>query len=200
MLPSSVVFLPQKFPDDRTSRRHCSDEMGDIVCALSLTHARQAATARMKTICSELGLAEQLKCRLCDVSCGERRRLELIARMIGVEMRGDMDGVSETLLLIDGPTSGLDVRTEHDYVEQLLNHDLMKIGRSSMTIIMSTHSQQVLNNAHLVDSVIQVGKKTDTDRMATHCAVKFCRSLEAFKASTGFAEVFRTPQPQEGVL
>lgn len=98
-------YLPQAFPAVKTLRTGVSANMAQIVRAMARPcHlSRRKALKCIKAAFEAHDLAPALGKSLCSLSGGERRRAELLARLVAMEAAR-----RPALLLLDEPTTGFD--------------------------------------------------------------------------------------------
>lgn len=189
----SLVYLPQKFPDDRSMRRSCRAEMTDVVCALALQCPRAEAQARLAENCRQFHLAPLLEQPLKDLSGGERKRVEIIARLTGVELRDKASGREreEVLFLLDEPTTGLDVATQREYF-LFLKQTRALFDDIKITFIIATHALSLLDDQEdeqpIFDSVLYV-RKEHTTAGGKHCQLAYCGDATGFVRSDCFTDL-----------
>jgi ABC-type multidrug transport system ATPase subunit len=97
--------------------------------------ASSAIDLRVEAVTSLLGLAEASRRRICRLSGGQRKRVN-----IGIELLADPG-----LLILDEPASGLDPGTEEDLVRLLAS-----LARAGRTVVSTTHSMEYLDRFHKV--------------------------------------------------
>jgi ABC-type multidrug transport system ATPase subunit len=201
----NLVYLPQKLPEDRSMRRRCLSEMVDVVCAVAL-HCPPAAMEKLRQNCREFGLENVLEQPLKDLSGGERKRVEIIARLTGVELRDREAGREEVLFLLDEPTTGLDNATQREYF-LFLRQTRQLFTDISISFVIATHALSLLEDRDeatgegLFDRVLYVRKVEAEGGGAgaagtKHCQLAFCGSVQDFVSSEHFAELNgkRTPR------
>lgn len=85
---------------------------------------RRADRARMIDLLDRLGIAAHRKTHIRSLSGGQQQRVFLARALIR----------SPRLLLLDEPTSGVDIKTRDDIL-----HLLVELNRDGVTVILSTH-------------------------------------------------------------
>ncbi|WP_395739851.1 ATP-binding cassette domain-containing protein [Prosthecobacter sp.] len=195
----NLVYLPQKLPEDRSMQRLCLSEMVDVVCAVALQCPPDAAMEKLREKCRAFGLENVLEQPLKDLSGGERKRVEIIARLTGVELRDREAGREEVLFLLDEPTTGLDNATQREYF-RFLKQTRQLFTDISISFVIATHALSLLEERDeatgegLFDRVLYVRKEECRgDGPGTsgskHCQLAFCGSVQDFVSSEHFAEL-----------
>jgi zinc/manganese transport system ATP-binding protein/zinc transport system ATP-binding protein len=95
--------------------------------------ARRADRAEMLRLLERLGIAEHRKKHIRKLSGGQQQRVFLARALIR----------SPQLLLLDEPTSGVDIKTRDDVL-----HLLLELNREGVTVLLSTHELNAVA-AHL---------------------------------------------------
>lgn len=190
MRNENLVYLPQKFPEDRSMLRRCLPEMADVVCAFALNCPRAQAVERLRENCRKFGLENALEQPLKDLSGGERKRMEIIARLTGVELREREEGPEEVIFLLDEPTTGLDNATQREYF-LFLKQTRKLFTDIDITFVTATHALSLLDEEDgegIFDSVLYVRKDEDGSG-GKHCRLAFCGDAEEFVSSAFFTEL-----------
>ncbi len=185
----NLIYLPQKFPDDHSSNRSCLAEMADIVGAIAPHCSRSAAKKRLGKNCLKFNLSEALDKSLKDLSGGERRRVEIIARLCGVEMQDDEEKAGGILFLLDEPTTGLDIASQWHYI-RFLKDTRAEFPNIAITFLIATHALSLLTlDEPLFDRVILVEKTANGSNGKANCRVAYCGKAENFIHSEWFSEL-----------
>lgn len=186
----NLVYLPQKFPDDRSMKRRCLSEMADIVGAIAPNCSRRAAKQVLIKNCRELGLESVLEQRLKDLSGGERKRIEIVARLSGVEMQDQEDREAGVVFLLDEPTTGLDVAAQRRYI--LFLKDTKHLFQDiDITFVIATHALSLLEEKDgegLFDNVLYVRKQTG-ETGEKLCQLAYCGGTREFVRSEYHGEL-----------
>lgn len=189
----NLVYLPQKLPDDRSLDRSALAEMADVVGAIAPDCLRRLTKERLTERCRELGLQNVLGQRLKDLSGGERRRVEIVARLVGVESQSDHDGKEHVILYLDEPTTGLDPSARHRYFV-FLKQARALFSDFSLTIVCATHDLEILEagendeEERIFDSVAYV-RKEESEQRGNICAVAWYGDADEFLQSRKFREL-----------
>lgn len=189
----NLVYLPQKLPDDRSLKRSTLAEMADVVGAVAPDCPRRVAKERLEARCGDLGLQNVLDQRLKDLSGGERRRVEIVARLVGVESQCDLDGKEHVILYLDEPTTGLDPSARLRYFA-FLEEARKLFSEVSLTIVCATHDLEILDlgedsgEERVFDTVAYVRKEEDS-RGGKHCSVAWHGDADEFLQSACFQEL-----------
>ncbi len=147
----AVLYLPQDLPTgpehELPARKYMMQVMGALFreCHLPLEH--EVSFENLPP-----DLKEKLSVNVNRLSGGERRRFELWARLNAL---GEMAGVGKVyaLLVLDEPTTGLDVPSERQYLGELRKH-LKRLPNAS--VVITTHALHLLNGCEFFDSAIVV--------------------------------------------
>lgn len=186
----NLIYLPQKFPDDRSMRRRCLSEMADIVGAIAPNCPRDIAKERLTLRCRKLHLESVLQQSLKDLSGGERKRVEIIARLCGVESQSKEEKGNGVVFLLDEPTTGLDVAAQRQYF--LFLKETRKLFEDiDITFVTATHALSLLeegNEEPIFDSVLYVRKEDDATGRK-RCELAYCGSAHGFVHSDYFVEL-----------
>lgn len=189
----NLIYLPQKFPEDRSMKRHCLSEMADVVCAVALNCPREKGMEKLRDNCRKFGLENVLEQPLKDLSGGERKRVEIIARLTGVELRDRQVRQEEVIFLLDEPTTGLDNATQREYF-LFLRQTRKLFTDIDTTYVIATHALSLLDDKDdedgegIFDSVLYV-RKDENLADGKHCRLAFCGSVEEFVRSEHFTEL-----------
>lgn len=191
----NLIYLPQKFPDDRSMRRRCLSEMADVIGAIAPDCPRKLAKERLIESCRRLNLENVLEQPLKDLSGGERKRVEIIARLCGVESQSKKEKEGGVMFLLDEPTSGLDVAAQRQYF-QFLKETRSLFQDIKITFVIATHALSLLEeDESIFDSVLYV-RKEDNDDGVTHCELAYCGRAREFVRSKHFEELNGRPAAQ----
>ncbi len=188
----NLIYLPQKFPDDRSMRRRCLSEMADVIGAIAPDCPRKLAKEKLIESCRKLNLENVLEQALKDLSGGERKRVEIIARLCGVEAQSKEEKKGGVMFLLDEPTSGLDMAAQRQYF-RFLRETRNLFQDINITFVIATHALSLLEEEESIfDSVLYV-RKEDNDDGATHCELSYCGSAREFVCSEYFEELNGRP-------
>ena len=200
----NLVYLPQKLPDDRSLHRSTLAEMADVVGAIAPGCSRRLTKERLKARCRDMGLQNVLSQRLKDLSGGERRRVEIVARLVGVESQYDHDGKEHVILYLDEPTSGLDPAACQRYFV-FLKQARALFSDVSLTIVCATHDLEILkageNNSEerIFDTVAYI-RKDESEQKGKICAVAWYGDAGEFIQSAKFLELKGEPIPESDTI
>lgn len=189
----NLIYLPQKFPEDRSMKRHCLSEMADVVGAIALNCPREKGMEKLRDNCRKFGLENVLEQPLKDLSGGERKRVEIIARLTGVELRDRQVRQDEVIFLLDEPTTGLDNATQREYF-LFLRQTRKLFTDIDTTYVIATHALSLLDDKDdedgegIFDSVLYV-RKDENLADGKHCRLAFCGSADEFVRSKHFTEL-----------
>jgi ABC-type multidrug transport system ATPase subunit len=193
MRDENLIYLPQKFPEDRSMQRRCLSEMADVVNAIALNCPRARVVELLLENCRNFGLENVLEQPLKDLSGGERKRVEIIARLTGVKLREREAGPEEVIFLLDEPTTGLDNATQREYF-LFLKETRKQFTDIDITFVIATHALSLLDDQDeaagegIFDSVLYVRKDDDANG-AKHCRLAYCGGVEEFLKSEFFTEL-----------
>ena len=167
-----LLYLPQQLPDGRGFEMSVREYYLQIVCAL-LKECRVKRTARdilsifkvegkdVSAVDTLQGLASMLTNKLSkplnQLSGGERRRIELIARVYALR---ELPRNRQALLVLDEPTTGLDVPGVRDYLKALRSCFTSCVN-GRVAILVTTHALHLLDDEEspVFDDVILVRKQ-----------------------------------------
>lgn len=182
----TLLYLPQILPDGRGYQMSTRTYLEQVLAALG----RQAgdalpdASSTFKSFPKELsGVLEN---PVTSLSGGERRRIELWARLSVLKaLPKDRLG----LLILDEPTTGLDVPDERRYLEDLRR---MMAGLPNLAVLVTTHALYFLDDnlpsgesdreakrQPLFDKVCLVHKEPLAETVSTREAGPACRVTSA---------------------
>ncbi len=158
-----ILYLPQQLPDGRGFDMSVREYYVEVSMALAAqcrvtTSGKDILQVFDSSCDSYLRIAAPLKGKL-DLplgllSGGERRRIELLARIQA--LNGLPDGVP-ALVILDEPTTGLDPSETAKYF-QVLRDSVAADGKKAIATLVSTHSLQSLGPESVFDDVILIGK------------------------------------------
>ena len=143
----TLLYLPQILPDGRGYQMNVRVYLEQVLCALM----RQAGGG-----VSDIGdpfasfpgeLRRVLGTSVTRLSGGERRRIELWARLHVLKM---LPRDRFALLILDEPTTGLDVPDERRYLENLRK---MMEGLPNLAVLVTTHALYFLDDCLPSDAV-----------------------------------------------
>jgi ABC-type lipoprotein export system ATPase subunit len=106
------------------------------VPAMAVGRARSAATARLRALAEELGIAHRLRHRIQDLSGGERQRTAICRALMN----------EPWLLLADEPTGSLDEATGATVFALLKN----LVERAGISVVLATHERRFAEACHRI--------------------------------------------------
>lgn len=193
-----LLYLPQHLPDGRGFDMRVKEYYSEIVKALLRECDVVRSTKEVLSVfdggADEIDkLARTLKDKLARplnrLSGGERRRVELIARMYALR---ELPADKKCLLVLDEPTTGLDVPGVKEYLAAL-RKCFDECNHKNVSILVTTHALHLLRNGDVFDDVIIVRRIDDSfDGKDTLCWVS--RPL----ATKKMAEAWVKPKYGEG--
>jgi ABC-type lipoprotein export system ATPase subunit len=104
-----------------------------------ISNDKQAASKRAEELLATVGIADKLEALPRQLSAGEQKRAVIARALIN----------QPEVLLMDEPTSDLDEKTEQEIMDLLL-----KIRESGVTVVMITHSLQLVPYANRAFAMI----------------------------------------------
>ena len=187
-----VVYMPQKLPEDKSNKRSTHSEMTDIAEAIAPHCNRRVLKKKIEARFKKHdGLQETLRKPLSSLSGGQRKRVEILARVVGaVEKTKGSD--SDIVFLLDEPTTGLDTKTRRKYFDFLKTiqrppPDASKATQEQVhdvpkTFIVATHAMELLDEkAGVFDTVLYVRKQPSANsKDSSVCELAFCGPLNEF--------------------
>lgn len=193
----NLIYLPQKFPDDRSMTRCCLSEMADVVEAVASKCSRKIAKQKLTENCQKFNLDNILNQPLKNLSGGERKRVEIIARLTGVELQDKDERQGEVIFLLDEPTTGLDNATQRQYF--LFLKQVKKLLQGiEITFITATHAlsllEDTINGEPIFDDVLYVEKT-----QKSQCKLTYCGDIGHFLQSKFFLALNGKPTTQNSV-
>lgn len=139
-----LIYLPQFFPVAKAQRQNTLAMMLQIVEALGVVHRipKKVIIRRIRDKFDKHSLADALDKNISELSGGERRRAELIARIVAMEIAG-----RPGLLVLDEPTTGFDPVNAIDFVREVQ----LAVGELSMAgicagAVLTTHEMKCLDD------------------------------------------------------
>lgn len=111
-----LFYLPQAFPVAKTQRIHVDAAMIQVVQALAspvCKSSREVRVAIKKSFC-EHGLEGVLGKTMSELSGGERRRAELLARVVAMKLAR-----RPAMLILDEPTTGFDPANAQRFIRDI---------------------------------------------------------------------------------
>lgn len=147
-----LFYLPQNFPESKVRGGDTLSAMVQVVQALSEPRrisSRNAAIMIAKTF-ADHEMEDALGKKLDDLSGGERRRAELLARLVAIKNAG-----RPAILILDEPTTGFDPANAQRFIRDV--RDIMdKLADSGLpaAALLSTHEMKSMDermeNGHRV--------------------------------------------------
>lgn len=178
-----TVYMPQKLPEDKSSKRSTLSEMADVAEAIAPQCGLGFLKRKITEYFSEHGLQTTLAQPLCSLSGGQRKRVEVLARVVGAVERSAENGDSpDIVFLLDEPMTGLDVRNQREYF-LLLKNVQTQIKKVRLTFIITTHAAGLLKENEIFSTVIFVQNRQDGERKESasrELELAFCGSGEEF--------------------
>ena len=163
-----LLYLPQQLPDGRGFEMSVREYFLEVVHALLRTCGVRRAAADILAPFAGGGalgaLAAPLAARLAlpinRLSGGERRRVELIARLYALR---ELPTGRPALLVLDEPTTGLDAPGVCGYMAALRDCFRTDVGAQA-AVLVTTHDLQLLADEAIFDAVVMVRKREDAAR------------------------------------
>ncbi len=153
-----LFYLPQAFPVAKTQRIRVETAMAQIVRAMAAPFrlSERDARTRIREAFERRNLGSALPKKLDSISGGERRRAELIARLVAMKVSR-----RPALLVLDEPTTGFDpdnalvfIRDVRRVIDELCNDGIKAAA------FLSTHEMSCLDDTEgdrrIVDRVCVV--------------------------------------------
>lgn len=138
-----IIYMPQNLPRDVDNHTSISNEIVFILKAIdqnvSSDEIESVKAALEKNISKGI-----LKKTISSLSGGERKRLEILLRIFGVKFFADKNRHAKIALLLDEPTSGVDVKAEQEFMTFIA--DNFSIIRENATLVISTHALHLLES------------------------------------------------------
>lgn len=179
-----LLYLPQQLPDGRGFDMSTREYFVEVTKALLRECGVTRRTSEILSVFKDVEyegisddiaklarpLANRLNRPLNRLSGGERRRIELIARMFALNA---LPRSRPCLLVLDEPTTGLDIPSVNDYLENLRKgYNVVSANNANIAIVVTTHALHLLSDSRVFDDVIIVRKKEDLSAAAhggVHC-------------------------------
>ena len=193
----TLLYLPQILPDGRGYQMSVRKYLEQVLPALySQAHcpnvSSDAAFASFP-----LELSHILGNRVTSLSGGERRRIELWARLSVLKR---LPKNRQALLILDEPTTGLDVPDERRYLSEL-REEMKSLG--NLAVLITTHALYFLDDTlpddkqtPLFDYVFLVHKKKN--KTNAHAEDISCR-VTAAADSRHLCEIVKARNPNKSV-
>lgn len=195
----NLIYLPQKFPEDRSMKRRCLSEMADVVGAIALNCPRKTAKAELTESCRKLNLHNVLEQPLKDLSGGERKRVEIIARLCGVELQNPSEKSGGVVFLLDEPTTGLDIAAQRQYF-LFLKKTKELFPDINITFVTATHALSLLEEDETIFDTVLYVEKEEGSAGEKHCKLAYCGSANTFARTEFFAELNGRATPISGSI
>lgn len=186
--PTICLYLPQLLPDAS------GYDMGawEYFLQISLALSEICGVPPMKSADYGTWLEEHDEIRsfkeggrkLKVLSGGERRRLELQARLLALTRLQEGEAGARSLLILDEPTTGFDWKAQEDFLKSLRG-ELRKAP--GLTILVTTHALDKLWDEDVFDGVVFVKKDAPAAGRGSAC----CRVSRAFARRDVVAAVAR---------
>ena len=182
-----IVYMPQKLPEDKSNKRSTAAEMTDIAKAIAPNRLRFHLKRRIAEVFAERGLRETLRKPLSSLSGGQRKRVEILARIVGAAEMTTAGDSREIIFLLDEPMTGLDAKNQLEYFNFLKSAQNDRENLSA-TFVVTTHAFELLDeNAGIFDTVLMVRKRGGSGADAENsdvsdCELAFCGTPAEFAA------------------
>ncbi len=156
---SHIIYLPQVLPNDKSLAVKCSAAMEDVFRSIVSPHTSFSLRACREAILEALKQASLLDVwgrDLTLLSGGERRRVELLTRLVAIRMARKEDVV----VILDEPTTGFDAKSQKDFLSGI-GKQLQELTQDGFnaTFVVSTHAMTyVSGEERLFDSVILLNR------------------------------------------
>lgn len=164
-----MLYLPQHLP--LCNSRKTATRMSAILTLEALTKS-QVDINKLNERFQNHNLMAELDKPLRTLSGGERRRCELLVRLIAAETKK-----KGTVLLLDEPTTGFDQTSSLNFMREIRSEISSMTKRGiPISAIISTHNLEFLDNQYdLVDEVIVVHRDIlpSSAGITTFCGVIF---------------------------
>lgn len=170
-----LFYLPQFFPVAKAQRQKTAAMILQVVQALTMGSRFKTddLIKRIRSKFEKYRMADVLGKSISELSGGERRRAELIARIVAMEMAG-----RPGLLVLDEPTTGFDPVNALDFVREvrLAVDELVEAG-ISVGAVLTTHEMKCLddvvndNAKRVIDRVCVVHRNPHENEV--NCTVRF---------------------------
>ena len=144
---NALIYLPQSFPQDRAEGLTTLEAMAFVLCASDRSRSLREAKRQVEELVSEPRFnlhPSMLHQPIHQLSGGERRRVELLTRLEAICPRGENSRIGDSrqaLILLDEPTTGLDILNESEFIHFL--SDLHRIAAArgiGLAILVATHA------------------------------------------------------------
>ena len=202
----TLLYLPQILPDGRGYQMSVRVYLEQVLCALMRQAGGRVADVGDAFALFPKDLTRILGASVTSLSGGERRRIELWARLY---ILNKLPKERLALLILDEPTTGLDVPDERRYLEDLRK---MMLDLPNLAVLVTTHALYFLDDClppgrvplghprqPLFDQVILVHKEPESESgQAVHKNVPLCRVTSAV-FSTRLCEAVRKRTPDKSV-
>lgn len=139
-----LFYLPQTFPVSRTQRIPVDAAMIQVVQALILPirKSRREIRAAIKESFYGHGLRDVIKKNMSQLSGGERRRAELLARVVAMKLAR-----RPAILILDEPTTGFDPANAQQFIRDVrIAIDGLYRDGVDVCALFSTHEMSCLDD------------------------------------------------------
>lgn len=166
----TVLYLPQTLPTDKSFALRTKGLMGDIVhAAQTALGIQQPVQAALHKRFEEMNIRPLLKKKLTTLSGGERRRAELLTRLLPLK-----HVKNPVLVILDEPTTGFDTGSELTFLTEIrrMAAELKEAG-APVAFLISTHAMRHLRD-DIFDEVIVVNRdkrETPTGEHLNCCVI-----------------------------
>ena len=171
-----LFYLPQTFPVSKTQRIHVDVAMIQIVQALvaPVRKSVREVRAAIKASFCEHRLEDALKKNMSGLSGGERRRAELLARVVAMKLAR-----RPAILILDEPTTGFDPANAQQFIRdvRIAIDGLCRDGVVACALF-STHEMNCLDDKdedggrQVVDNICIIHRDAEGDGKG-NCVVLF---------------------------
>lgn len=165
-LSGGLFYLPQSFPVARTQRLKTRTVMVQIVQAMAAptTIASSDAARRISEAFKRHEMDALLTKPIENLSGGERRRAELLARLVAMETAG-----RPAILVLDEPTTGFDPANARQFVRDVRGVvDRLNSAGVPVSALLSTHEMKSLDD-HIDDGRHVIDRLCVVHRDAENC-------------------------------
>ncbi len=174
----AVLYLPQSLPTDKSFALKTESLMRDVIKAAQENFSITGEIAPLKARFIEMNMPVVLKKKLTALSGGERRRAELLTRLLLLE-----HSQKPSLVILDEPTTGFDTESEAAFLKEIRRYaDHLAKRKVPVSFLISTHAMHHLGEGSVFDEIIVVNRDKNETAHGDHltcCVVWQGAAVEA---------------------